>query len=251
MPKYATVAIDSAGELARLFFSKDMGKSGGDFEKIRQINNYPGTTERLNMLVRALKQKRDSGIEVVFTAHEDLQKIYAKGGSIGPKGQPPPEPVAVKGWPDLPGNRTPDEFCRACDNVLHIRRVNSVPMWIAKRESIGTGNEYWETKDRFNGPAIDNGILPADYNLLAQKVKALGAEMWRPPYIWMLYGPYGIGKTRSIRTFPKPILLVDLDHGTKSLTPSEVKENQIQIVDDIDVEESSDYNKFVSLIQGV
>jgi hypothetical protein len=46
-PKYATVAIDSAGELARLYFSKDMGKTGDETEKIRAMNNYPGATERL------------------------------------------------------------------------------------------------------------------------------------------------------------------------------------------------------------
>src|SRR6266571_1285749 len=126
MPKYATVAIDSSGELARLYFSKDMGKH--------------------------------------FTAHEDIEKIYAKGGMVASKGQAPPDPVAVKGWPDIPGKRAPDEFCRACDNVLRVRRVNNKPACIAQRESIGTGADYWEVKDRFNGPAIQSGLLPASYS---------------------------------------------------------------------------------------
>jgi hypothetical protein len=99
MAKYGTIAIDSAGELARLYFSKDMGKTGKDTEKIRAMNNYPGATERLNMLVRSLKQKRDKGIEIVFTAHEDLERIYAKGSGMSSKGAPAPEPLAVKGWP--------------------------------------------------------------------------------------------------------------------------------------------------------
>src|SRR5258708_13432671 len=97
MPKYATVAIDSAGELARLYFSKDMGKVGRDTEKIRAMNNYPGATERMNMLVRSLKQKRDSGVEIVFTAHEDIEKIYAKGSGMAGKSQQNPQPICVRG----------------------------------------------------------------------------------------------------------------------------------------------------------
>jgi hypothetical protein len=245
-PKYATVAIDSAGELARLFFSKDMGKTSGDLDKIRAMNNYPGSTERMNMLVRAMKQKRDSGVEIVFTAHEDIEKVYAKGG-LGDK----QEPIAVKGWPDLPGKRAPDEFCRAADNVLHVRRINGVAHWISRREPIGTGAEYWEVKDRFNGPAVNSGVLPADYSAVAEAVKKVNPEFWRPPYIWMLYGAFGIGKTRSLLTFPQPILLINLDKGEKSLTPTEVKKAQMTIDSTVDVEDQKDYNKFVSLISGV
>jgi hypothetical protein len=250
MAKYATVAIDSIGELARLYFSKDMGKGPNDTEKIRAMQNYPGATERLNMLCRSLKQKRDAGVEIVFTAHEDIERIYARGGAMGTKGGPPPEPVAVRGQPDLPGSRTPNEFCRACDNVIHVRYVNNVPMWIVRREPIGPGGEFWETKDRFNGLQIASGMLPADYLKVADLVKKANPEWWQPAYITLLYGPYGIGKTRSILTFPKPILLFDLDHGTKSLTTSEIKAAEITIISDIDVEDSGDYNKFVSLLQG-
>jgi hypothetical protein len=246
LSKYGTIAIDSAGELARLFFSKDMGKDGKTMEKIRALNNYPGTTERLNMLVRSLKQKRDSGVEIVFTAHEDIEKIYARG-SFADKNN---EPVAVKGWPDLPGKRTPDEFCRAADNVLHVRRINGIPTWIARREAIGNGAEYWEVKDRFNGPAVNGGLLPANYTSVEELVKKLNPELWRPPYIWVLYGAFGIGKTRSLQTFPKPILLFDLDKGTKSLTKSEIAAAQMEIIDDIDVEESADYIKFITKLTG-
>lgn len=253
MPKYATVAIDSAGELARLYFSKDLGKSGSDTEKIRAMQNYPGATERMNMLVRSLKQKRDTGVEIVFTAHEDIEKVYAKGGAMGSKNAPPQDPIAVKGWPDIPGKRAPDEFCRACDNVLRVRRVNNSPVWIARREPIGPGAEFWEVKDRFNGPALVNGsgILPANYALVKAEAQKLNPEFWQAPYIWMIYGPFGIGKTRSLMTFPKPILLFDLDHGTKSLTATEIKTAEMTIIQDIDVEDSGDYTKFVSLLQGV
>lgn len=245
MPKYATVAIDSAGELARLYFSKDMGKTG-DQDKIRGMENYPGSTERMNMLVRSLKEKRDRGVEIVFTAHEDIEKIYARGGAMTKNN----EPVAVKGWPDIPGRRAPDEFCRACDNVLHVRYLNGKPTWIAKREAIGTGAEYWEVKDRFNGPCIQNGLLPASYSEVSKLVRTVNPAWWQPPYIWMLYGPFGIGKTRSLLTFPKPILLFDLDRGTKSLTEAEIKSAEMTVVKDINVEEAADYSKFVAYLQG-
>ena len=227
-----------------------MGKSGSDTEKIRAMQNYPGSTERMNMLVRSLKQKRDQGVEIVFTAHEDIEKIYAKGGAMAAKGQAPPDPVAVKGWPDIPGKRAPDEFCRACDNVLRVRYLNGKPTWIARREPIGTGAEFWEVKDRFNGPSVQSGLLPANYGEVKRLTQLANPEWWQAPYIWMLYGPFGIGKTRSILTFPQPILLFDLDHGTKSLTKTEIAAAQMTIVSDIDVEESNDYTKFIGLLEG-
>ena len=245
MTKYGTVAIDSAGELARLFFSKDMAKRHGDLDKIRAMQNYPGATERMNMLVRVLKQKRDTGVEIVFTAHEDIEKVYARGGGMDKE-----MPVAVKGWPDLPGRRAPDEFCRAADNVLHVRRVNGQASWIARREPIGTGSEFWEVKDRFNGPQINSGLLPADYNKLKELVLKTNKEWWQPPYIWMLYGAFGIGKTRSLLTFPQPIKLFNLDLGTKSLTDSEIKNAQMDIDSSINVENGEDYNMFIAKLMG-
>lgn len=251
MPKYATIAIDSAGELARLYFSKDMDKLGTDTEKIRQMNNYPGATERMNMLVRSLKQKRDKGVEIVFTAHEDMERIFAKGSGMAGKGQAPPEPIAVKGWPDIPGKRAPDEFCRACDNVIHVRYINGKPIWVVQREAIGPDAGHWEVKDRFNGRALQNGtgLLPASYAEVKRLTTAGNPEWWQAPYIWMLYGPYGIGKTRSLLTFPPPILLFDLDHGTKSLTATEIKTAQIELVSDIDVEDKSSYTKFLGRLE--
>jgi hypothetical protein len=249
MPKYATVACDSVGELARLFFSFDLKKHSADMNSIRQMNNYPGATERVNMFVRRQKQHRNQGVEIVFTAHEDIEKIYARGSGMAGKGQAPPDPVAVKGWPDIPGKRAPDEFCRAVDNVLRVTRQNvggfSKPCWMARRDPIGVGSDYWEVKDRFNGPALNGGILPADYTLLRELAIKQQPESWQAPYIWMLYGPFGIGKTRSLRSFPKPIKLFSLDHGHRSLTKAELE--GIDVEDSIDVEESDDYTRFIGL----
>lgn len=249
MAKYGTLFFDSGGELARLFFSYDMKKHAGDLNQIRQMQNYPGATERMNMFVRRCKDYRNRGIEIVFTAHEDIEKIYARGGAMAKKGESAPDPVAVKGWPDFPGKRAPDEFCRAADNVLHVRYVGGKPSWIARRESIGTGAEYWEVKDRFNGPAIQGGVLPADYNATKQLVLKTNPEWWQPPYIWVLYGPFGIGKTRSALTFPPPIKLFNLDHGEKSLTQKELETAQIELVNDINPEEGNDYERFLTLVE--
>lgn len=247
MPKYATIAFDSASEIARLYFSFDMKKHASNMDAIRAMQNYPGATERLNMLVRRMKDFRDKGIEIVFTAHEDIEKIYARGGAMGKKGEAPPDPVAVKGWPDIPGKRAPDEFCRAADNVIHVRYVNSKPMWIGRREPIGTGAEYWEVKDRFNAPALQGGLLPPSYQELAKMALANPLCNWRPPYTWVFYGPFGCGKTRSLLTFPRPMIIFDLDHGTKVFREDELKD--IEIVSDINSEECDDYPKFVAKLE--
>lgn len=251
--KYATIAFDSASELARLHFSEAMGKHGKDTNKIRAMNDYPRTTEKLNMFIRRMKDFRKAGAEIVFTAHEDLQKVYAKGGAMAPKGQPPPEPIAVKGWPDMPGNRTPDEMCRAADNVLRVRYVNGKAVWIANREPIGGGGNNWEVKDRFNAPAITAGILPPSYSEVARLAKANPLCNWSPPYIWIEYGSFGIGKTRSLLTFPRPIIIFDLDGGTKSIE-KEVKEARAKgeifdIVDDLNPEEGDDLERFTLKVE--
>jgi hypothetical protein len=245
--KYKTVAFDSAGELCRLFFSKDMGKTATDSEKIRAVNNYPGATERLNMLVRRCKDLRNQGIEVVFTAHEDIQKVYARGGAIAAKGQAPAEPVSVSGQPDLPGSRTPAEFCRAADNVIRVRYAMGKPVWVARREALSSTSDYWEVKDRFNGPAIGGGILPPSYAELGKLATANPAANWDPAYIWLLYGPYGIGKTRSLLTFPRPIKIFDLEQGGVKSISKEIREsNDITVVGNINPEHGPDYDVFMS-----
>lgn len=217
-PKYKTVVFDSAGELARLYFSKDLNKTASDTEKIRAVNNYTGTTERLNMIVRRCKDLKAQGVEVVFLAHEDIQKVYGRGGAITPKGQTPQDPVAIRGQLDLPGNRTPDEFSRAADNIFHVRFSMGKPVWVGRREALSNASDFWEVKDRFNAPAINAGMLPPSYSELAKLALANPLCNWRPPYIWVLYGPPGIGKTRQLLTFPTPMYIFDLDRGSVSIS---------------------------------
>ena len=242
MSKFKTIAIDSAGELARACFSKDMGKVARDMSTIRAMQNYPGTTERLNMFVRRCKDYKAAGIEIVFTAHEDIQQVYAKGGMMAKKGEPQPEPAAVKGWPDLPGRHAPDEFCRSVDNIFRVRFVNGQPAWVAKRE-IMVGEYYWDVKDRFNAPALRGGYLPASYTELAALASQQKECFWDPPYVWILYGTFGIGKTRSLLTFPRPLLILDLDRGTDSIR-REITESKGEItVIDLNPEDKDTWEK--------
>jgi hypothetical protein len=250
MTKYKTVVFDSVGELARLYFSKDIGKTASDTEKIRAVNNYVGTTERLNMIVRRCKDLRNQGVEVVFLAHEDIQKVYGRGGAITAKGQTPQEPVSIKGQLDLPGNRTPDEFSRAADNIFHVRFSMGKPVWIGRREALSNASDFWEVKDRFNAPAISAGQLPASYSELAKMALANPLCNWDPPYIWILYGPPGVGKTRSLLSFPTPMKLFDLDFGSKSIArdvrlANEKEPGTYDIVDNINPEHGPDYEKFM------
>lgn len=245
--KYKTIAIDSGHEWARLTFSKDMKKHAGDFDSIRSMNNYPGATERINMVVRRFKDYRKRGIEIVILVHEQIEKIYAKGGMINPKGQTPQEPIGVKGWPNLPGSTCPTEVMGACDNVFRMRRVNGKPAWICVPEALGGGGDNWVAKDRFNAPAINPaGVLPASYAELAKAAAANPSCTWNPPYIWLLYGEPGIGKTRSLLTFPRPLDIFDIEQGAAS-----VLGKKGELPEGIDIrpynsEECDDYDRFMA-----
>jgi hypothetical protein len=247
MPKYATIVIDSVHEWARLTFSKDMKKSAGDFESIRMVNNYPGATERINMVVRRFKDYQLKGIQVVMTAHEQIEKIYARGGMITARGQAPQEPIGVKGWPNLPGTTCPTEVMGACDNVFRVRRVNNKVSWICIPEALGGGGDNWVAKDRFNAPSLNAaGILPASYEEVAKLAAAGVSCTWAPPYIWLLYGEPGVGKTRSLLTFPRPMHIFDIDRGASVL-----KDKQGNLPDGITMsqynsEECNDYPKFIN-----
>lgn len=249
---YKTIAIDSGGEWARLTFAYDMKKHADihlDKEHIRAVNNYPGATERINMVVRRLKDYRARGINVVILTHEQIEKIFARGGAITARGQTPQEPIAVKGWPDFPGSTCPQEVMRACDNVFRVKWVNQKAQWIARRENVGGGGDDWEVKDRFNAQAIANGFLPASYEELAKLADANPLCTWRPPYLWLLYGVPGIGKTRSLLTFPRPLKIFDIDRGTDVLQDKQGKFPDGIDVEQFNSEEMDDYPRFLSSLE--
>ena len=251
MPKFSTIVIDSVHEWARLTFSKDMKKSAGDFESIRMVNNYPGATERINMVVRRFKDYQLKGITVVMTAHEQIEKIYARGGMISARGQAPQEPIGVKGWPNLPGTTCPTEVMGACDNVFRVRKVNGKTSWICIPEALGGGGDNWVAKDRFNAPALNPaGILPADYEALAKLAAANPACTWAPPYIWLIYGEPGVGKTRSLLSFPRPMHIFDIDRGASVLKDKSGKLPEGITTSQYNSEECNDYPRFIADLEG-
>lgn len=249
MPRLKTVVLDSVGEVARLFFSKSMNKHADDFETIRAVNHYPGATERLNILFRRLQDLRQAGVNVVIIGHEQIDKIYAKGGGIAAKGQQPSEPIGVRGIPDLPGSTAPKELLRKCDIIVRMRLLNGVPTWVAREEALGIGGDSpWVTGARFNGLAIKGGYWPASYAELESLARTTPNVDFRPPYIWMIYGRVKVGKTRTIPTFPKPLRLYDLDRGSSVLgDPEKLKAEGIEIVT-FNPEETNDYSPFISSI---
>jgi hypothetical protein len=249
MPKHKTVAIDSGGEWARLAFSFAMKKHAGNFDAIRAPSDYPGSTERINMQARRLKDFRDKGINVVILCHEQIEKVYARGGMIAPRGQTPQEPVAVMGWPNLPGATCPTEVMNACDNVFRMREVNGKVQWIARREPLGGGGDYWVVKDRFNALAVNpGGFLPPSYSELADLAKANPACNWEGVYVWLIYGIPGIGKTRSLLTFPRPLHILDIDKGSGVLKHNGQLPEGVS-VEQFNSEECDDYTKFVAALE--
>lgn len=248
-PIRGTIAIDSLGELARLTFAKDMGKTPSDIEMLRAVNNYPGAIERICILMRKLKEFRKAGWEVVVIAHESLDRIYATGGMIGKKGQPPPEPIAVKGLPQIPGNTGPAEVMKAMDNVFHVRLISGKWMWVARTEAIGPGANNWEVKDRFGAILLHNGYLPPNYMEVAKLASANPECDWYPPYLWLIYGPAGSEKTRSLRFFPKPIELFDVDGGS-SVLRRQIDSGEVHL-HEYNSEDHREYNRLLPDLVGL
>lgn len=252
--KYATIAIDSGHEWARLTFSYDMKKHAGQWrkgaldEQLRMPFNYPGATERINMMVRRFKDFKAAGMNIVIPVHEQIEKVYAKGGMITPKGQIAQEPIAVKGWPNFPGSTCPTEVIGACDNVFRVRRVNQQVIWVCVAEPLGGGGDNWIAKDRFNAPAIQP-YLPPSYEELAKLAIANEACTWAPPYIWLIYGEPGIGKTRSLLSFPRPLHIFDIDQGSTSVRLKDGSLPTGVTVSVFNSEESDDYPRFIGELE--
>lgn len=246
MPKYKTLVIDSMSELARLAFARDMAKDSTDMETFYDIRNWTGATERIAIVIRRLKDFRDfggeyKGLHIYLTANEQIDREYPKGSSIGRKGEPAPEPFAIKGMLDLPGKVMPETIGRGCNCVLRIRRVNGKPTLIARPESI-SGSAEWIVKDHLGLCNIQNGFLPADWRQVQQLIKDTNS------YIVLVYGAIGMGKTRMIATFPKPIKVLDIDRGTRSLWQNGQPPPDIDIIP-FNSEKGDDYLRFLGELE--
>jgi hypothetical protein len=133
-----------------------------------------------------------------------------------------------------------------------MRMMNGSPAWVGRREPIGGGGDYWEVKTRFNSSLISDGLMPGDYQKLLAAAKQFNVQL-NLPYLWIIYGTFGIGKTRSLLSFPRPLKLFDLDRGS-TVIKHEVEAlrqagETFDIIDSIDCEESNHYEKFVSELE--
>jgi len=214
-------------------------------ETLRAVNNYPGATERISIILRRLKEVRDKyKVNVVVTSHEGIDRIYAKGGPIAAKGSTPSEPIEVLGRPDIPGTSSTAEVLRAFDNILRVRYNGSNLVWVAAHEALGGGGNTWETKDRFNALAIGNGYLPPSYSEIRARALATPVCNWNEPYLWLIYGKQGLQKTRSLLTFPLPIYLFDIDRGS-SVLAKEKAEGKV-ICKEYEPDDANSYDQFIT-----
>jgi hypothetical protein len=250
---YKTVAIDSASELSRLFFSQVMARSlkfSESMEQIRNMKQYPGATERLNILARRLKNMRAMGINVVIVAHEAIDAIYAGKASVMSENN---EPAAIMGRVDVPGRRGPEEVMRVADNIFRVRIQNQKFVWMCKPEPIpGAAGAVWQVKDRFNAAKIaPAGGLPNSYTELEKKALALNLPGWNPPYIWIIYGAVGFQKTLSLLTFPRPLLVFDLDNGAEVMKGHELWDPETVDILSYDSENPAHYTRFKTDIETI
>lgn len=244
-PFKGTLAIDSLGEWSRLTFAKSMKHDRWNIEELRAVNDYGGSTERISIILRRLKEIRDRyNVNIVVTAHEGIDKIFAKGGMIAQRGSTPSEPIAVYGRPDIPGTAATAEILRAFDNILRVRLNGSNLVWVARPEALGGGGNTWEVKDRFNALAIANGYLPPSYEEIRKAALSNPACNWNEPYMWLIYGPQGYQKTRKLLTFPLPIHLFDIDRGSSVLAKEE-KEGKV-IIHKYEPDDASEYERFIT-----
>lgn len=252
--KFKTIAIDSGGELARLAFSWELKKEAGDFESIRAMNDFPGMTERINMIMRRLKDFRAAGMEVVVIFHDAIDKIYVRGSAMAKKGQNS-EPTAIIPRISMPGSAAPDETMKVADNIFHVRSLNGRVVWACIKEPVGPGApESWVVKDRFNAEGVtrsDTGkpvfgpYLPPSYKEISELMIKWAPTYWHPPYIWMPYGTVGMKKTLSLGTFPRPIRIFDLDGGTAVLSQEISKDPEGFAISSYNSEDFNEWPKFV------
>jgi hypothetical protein len=243
--KFKTLAIDSGGELARLAFSWEMKKDLGDYDNIRGMNDYPGMTERINMIMRRLKDLRTAGLEVVVIFHDAIDKIYARGSAMAKRGQNS-EPTAIIPRIAMPGSVAPEETMKVADNIFHVRVLNGKVVWVCSKEPVGPGApETWAVKDRFNAEATIGSFLPPSYKEIRELMEKKSPSDWHPPYIWMPYGTVGLKKTLSLATFPRPIRILDLDNGTAVLSSVVEKDPSGFHITQYNSEYHPDWTRFV------
>lgn len=246
-PKYRTVAIDAGNELARLMFAHHLNKHASDTEKMVEFYDYRPIMQKMAMITRRMKDFKARGIEVVVITNEIIQKVYPKG-KFKQGGGPPPDPISVSGVPDFPGEKGPGDVAKVFDNVFRMTVHGGKEVWVCKRHSIGPGCGNWEVGERAGLITLNQGILPPSYEAIS-KVAEKQLPAWNPPYLWLIYGIYKIGKTRSLLSFPRPLLVLDVDRGADSIEGERRADPEGITIKSFNSEEMDDWGRFVATFE--
>lgn len=147
--KYNSLALDSLQELA--ITTQTFSKGDGNVFKL--MGDVPrawfGAQERAGMVIRRLRNIRDSGVFVYLTGGEDIAKDFVNNPlEKRPAGSPAPEPYSVKGTVNLPGQLA-GALSHIPDILCHAKLFNGQIKWVTQPDMLPGGGAHWDGKDRF------------------------------------------------------------------------------------------------------
>ena len=176
--RFTSLIIDSGDSLERAAMTRAMQLSDHAF---MELPDWIPSGERFGKVARQLKWYTLAyGVQVLVTSNEDIDKEYGKGAFVKEgKGLVAQDPIAIKGLPSLAG-KWAKKACRLPDVIARSRYLNNEPVLVVRREAIGFGGAYWETKDRtgklehanlqWNGKQYANGFLPPHWPTLWEAI---------------------------------------------------------------------------------
>lgn len=144
---YNSLATDSLQELSELIKTWRKGAFDASLQDVSF--GWVGVQERSGQQLRVLRNLRDKGVVVYFTAAEDIAKDYVKNPmSKRDRGEAEPTPYSVKGTVQLPGQLA-EAFSHVPDLLMHARLIGQNVMWITEPELLPGGGASWDAKDRY------------------------------------------------------------------------------------------------------
>lgn len=168
---YNSFALDSLQEFSQQTQSKAKGKGNEEMLMNEITKGWMDTQERAMIQLRRLRNLRDKGIFIYFTASEDIAKDYVKSPMETKKGQAVQEPYSVRGTVNLPG-KLAEGLAHLPDILCHARLLNGKAMWVTECDPLPGGVAHWDAKDRFG--RLEKYIEP---NVRLMCVKLYGQEV--------------------------------------------------------------------------
>lgn len=147
--KYNSLALDSLQELA--ITTQTFSKGDGNVFKL--MGDVPrawfGAQERAGMVIRRLRNIRDSGVFVYLTGGEDIAKDFVNNPlEKRAPGAAPPEPYSVRGTVNLPGQLA-GALSHIPDILMHAKLFSGEVKWVTQPDMLPGGGAHWDAKDRF------------------------------------------------------------------------------------------------------